>query len=306
MDISMPLPWQDEEEKSRAKEEKRQAREDAAAKTEERRQAMAAEGRPFKGRPRKNEVADGESRRRTQKKLGSEDGVRGRCMADKGDGGEASERSDRSMGKDMDQKKRKTKDAVDKDKVEKKRKSSKSKDAVDNQDVNQKKSKSKDAVDNKDVNQKKRKTKDAVDNQDVNQKKCKTKGADEDNKDEDCGTDAKRRKILDNMTLIQKTEIVELDTALGDRKSYTVAAPQEKRGEVKAIGVNLQSQSFYVNKVVLARDLWPGDMAKLYKVGAELCSVSNDRSRERERGRERERYLETKHVHIAHIHKKNL
>jgi hypothetical protein len=251
----MPLFGQDEEEKNKAKEEKRQARDDAAAKIEERRQAMAAEGKPLKGRPRKN-AADGKSRARTEK---TGDGActtsRARAVKEKELGseegpwtGEASKRSDRSMDKGVDQKKRKTKDAVDKDKEQKKRKT-------------------KDA--SQDVNPKKRKTKDAVDSQDVDQKRSK-KNAD---KGEDCGTDPKRKKILDNMSLVQKTEILELDTILGDRKTYTVRPPQEKKHEVKGIGVVLQSQSFYVNKVVLPQHLWPGDMAKLYKVGAQLYDM---------------------------------
>ena len=353
----MPLLWQDEEDKNKAKEEKRQAREDAAAKMEEKRQALAAEGKSLKGRPRKNDAAHGRSRARAEKKLGCEDGAgsplrartekkvdsedgegstsrgkpdkelgsedgagstsrartkklgcedgegstsRARAKAVKekellsavaekvskrrstADKSGASKRSDSSMDKDVEKKKRKTKDDSDKDGNQKKRKS---KDAAESKEENQKKRKTKDDVDSKEENQKKRKTKDAVDSKDENQKKRKAKDAVDnkeeeqkrssknDDKGEDCGTDPKRQKILDNMSLVQKTKIVELEATLGDRKTYTVRPPKEKQHEVKGIGVVLQSQSFYVTKCVLAEHLWPGDMAKMYKAGAWLYDM---------------------------------
>jgi hypothetical protein len=83
---------------------------------------------------------------------------------------------------------------------------------------------------------------------------------------EDC---PKQRKILENFELVQSAGIPELVTDLKSRKSYTVRPP-DGSGVVdgaRAIGVVLITQSFYVNKSMLALDAWPQSLRSLYKVG---------------------------------------
>lgn len=82
---------------------------------------------------------------------------------------------------------------------------------------------------------------------------------------EDC---PKQRKILENFELVQSAGIPELVTDLKSRKSYTVRPP-DGSGVVdgaRAIGVVLITQSFYVNKSMLALDAWPQSLRSLYKV----------------------------------------
>eukprot|EP00435_Cladocopium_sp_Y103_P073403 s278_g43.t1 len=78
----------------------------------------------------------------------------------------------------------------------------------------------------------------------------------------------KPTKVIENFELLQSAKISELETDLGNRKSFTVRPYGDGvMNGARAIGVVLTSASFYVNKLMLTTDEWPPTLHELYKVG---------------------------------------